>query len=134
MDKGRDDLAEESSGRADLISGGIDLFEDAPLAGQGSGSFATAFRSEVDKVTKPVSHTEPITVAAEQGLIGLIPYAAILVLSALVLFRPVAGRQRRPRWGGGCVRGAPRALARLRGLRDRPGDVGAPRARVALRE
>ena len=88
VDKGRDDLAEQSSGRTNLISGGLDLFADAPIAGQGSGSFATAYRQKVEKVKKPVSHTEPVTVAAEQGLIGLLPYAAILVLSTLVFLRP----------------------------------------------
>jgi O-antigen ligase len=88
VDKGRDDLAEESSGRADLITGGIDLFQDSPIIGQGAGSFATSYRLEIERVKKPVSHTEPITVAAEQGILGLIPYAAVLFLSAVVLLRP----------------------------------------------
>jgi putative inorganic carbon (HCO3(-)) transporter len=88
VDKDRTDLAEASSGRTNLISGGIDLFQDAPIAGQGSGSFATSYRQEVDRVRRPISHTEPVTVAAEQGLIGLIPYAAVIALSALLLFRP----------------------------------------------
>ena len=92
VDKDRTDLAEASSGRTNLISGGIDLFQDAPIAGQGSGSFATSYRQEVDKVRKPVSHTEPITVAAEQGIIGLIPYFAVLALAAVVLFRPWPSR------------------------------------------
>lgn len=88
VDKDRTDLAEASSGRTNLISGGLELFEDAPVFGQGSGSFATSYRREVDKVRRPVSHTEPITVAAEQGLIGLLPYLAVLGLTAVVLFRP----------------------------------------------
>lgn len=91
VDQGRDDLAEQSSGRTDLIGGGIDLFQAAPLVGQGSGSFATSFRREVEKTKRPVSHTEPITVAAEQGVLGLIPYAGILVFSALVFLRPWPG-------------------------------------------
>ncbi len=92
VDKDRTDLAETSSGRTNLISGGIDLFQDAPIAGQGSGSFATAYRREVDKVRRPVSHTEPVTVAAEQGIIGLIPYLAVIALAAVVLFRPWPSR------------------------------------------
>jgi putative inorganic carbon (hco3(-)) transporter len=88
VDEGRAGLAEVSSGRTDLIQGGLDLFADAPLAGQGSGSFATSYRQEVDKVRKPVSHTEPVTVAAEQGILGLVPYVAILVLATVVLLRP----------------------------------------------
>ncbi len=77
---------------------------------------------------KPVSHTEPVTVAAEQGMIGLIPYAAVLVLSALVLFRPWPARNA-PRAGvAAAYAGALRAFARLRGVCDRPCDVGAARA------
>ena len=129
IDKDRTDLAETSSGRTNLISGGIDLFQDAPIAGQGSGSFATAYRREVDKVRKPVSHTEPITVAAEQGIIGLIPYFAVLALAARRPLPALAfAEQRRARGCRGRIRGALRALARLRGLCDRPGDVGAARA------
>jgi O-antigen ligase len=91
VDKRRADLAESSSGRTNLITGGIDLFQDAPLGGQGSGSFATSYRQQVDKVQKPVSHTEPVTVAAEQGLLGLVPYAAVLVLSLALFLRPWPG-------------------------------------------
>ncbi len=92
VDTGRSDLAEVSSGRTDLIGGGLDLFEQAPVAGQGSGSFAVAYRREIEEVRKPVSHTEPITVAAEQGVIGLVPYLATLVLAGLVLLRPWPAR------------------------------------------
>lgn len=88
VDSDRADLAEVSSGRTPLIEGGIDLFQDAPLIGQGSGGFAISFRRKVEPIERPVSHNEPVTVAAEQGLIGLLPYAAVLVLSALVLLRP----------------------------------------------
>ncbi len=88
VDRDRDDLAELSSGRTSLISGGIDLFESQPLIGQGSGGFAISFRREIEPIERPVSHNEPVTVAAEQGLIGLIPYAAILAFSALLFLRP----------------------------------------------
>jgi len=87
VDKGRTDLAEVSSGRTDLIGGGIDLFKAAPIAGQGSGSFAVAYRRDIEEVRQPVSHTEPITVAAEQGVLGLLPYLATLVFAGLLLFR-----------------------------------------------
>ena len=121
VDKDRTDLAEASSGRTNLISGGIDLFQDAPIAGQGSGSFATSYRREVDKVRKPVSHTEPITVAAEQGIIGLIPYFAVLALAAR---RPLPARglrettpapgSRPPSRRSSCTRSATRALRSTR--------------------
>ena len=88
VQRDRDDLAEKSSGRTDLIGGGINLFKDEPIVGQGSGGFAIAFRKKEKKIEKPVSHTEPITVAAEQGVVGLLPYAAVLILAGVVMLRP----------------------------------------------
>jgi len=74
----------DTSGRANLVSGGIHLFAQRPIYGYGSGSFPKAYREHVKSHKAPVSvsHTEPITVAAEQGLLGLSLYAA-LVLAAL---------------------------------------------------
>jgi O-antigen ligase len=74
----------DTSGRANLVSGGIHLFSQRPVYGYGSGSFPKAYREHVrtHKAPVSVSHTEPITVAAEQGLVGLVLYAA-LVLTAL---------------------------------------------------
>jgi O-Antigen ligase len=76
----------DTSGRASLISGGADLFGDRPVWGYGSGSFSAAFRKHAGGKT-PVSesHTEPVTVAAEQGLIGLALYIALITTSLLVL-------------------------------------------------
>ena len=82
------DLAEVSSGRTSLITGGRELFEEEPLVGQGSGAFAISYRKKVEQVKRPVSHTEPVTVAAEQGLLGLLPYAAIILFSIAVFARP----------------------------------------------
>lgn len=88
IERERDDLGEATSGREGLIEGGIELFEMKPIAGHGSGSFAINFRREIQKLEKPVSHTEPVTVAAEQGALGLLPYTAVVVLSLLVVLRP----------------------------------------------
>ena len=88
IERERPDLGEVSSGRTDLISGGIELFIDKPLGGWGAGAFGVSYRREIEKLEKPVSHTEPVTVAAEQGALGLVPYGAILVLSAIVVLRP----------------------------------------------
>jgi hypothetical protein len=67
-------------GRCSLISGGAKLFEQRPLWGYGAGSFPRAYREHAATKKAPVvvSHTEPMTVAAEQGLIGLLAYAALL--------------------------------------------------------
>ena len=70
----------DTSGRANLVSGGIHLFGQRPIYGYGSGSFPTAYKEHVatHKAPVSVSHTEPITVAAEQGVIGLALYAALI--------------------------------------------------------
>jgi len=74
----------DTSGRANLVSGGIHLFAQRPIYGYGSGSFPKAYREHVETHKAPVSisHTEPITIAAEQGFLGLAAYIA-LVLTAL---------------------------------------------------
>jgi putative inorganic carbon (HCO3(-)) transporter len=71
----------DTSGRANLVSGGVHLFAQRPVYGYGSGSFPKAYRKHVKTRKAPVSvsHTEPITVAAEQGLVGLALYAALVV-------------------------------------------------------
>lgn len=72
----------QSSGRASLVSGGVDLFAARPIGGWGSGSFSAAYRREFragSPAAVTASHTTPVTVAAEQGLVGLLAYIAILV-------------------------------------------------------
>ncbi len=76
-----DRLNVDTGGRADLVSGGVELFGQRPLWGYGAGGFPAAYKEHIATENAPVSvsHTEPITVAAEQGLIGLIAYAALLI-------------------------------------------------------
>jgi O-antigen ligase len=78
-----DRLNVETGGRSNLVSGGTDLFAQRPLWGYGAGSFPRAYREHIATKKAPVlvSHTEPVTVAAEQGLIGLVAYAALLVVA-----------------------------------------------------
>src|SRR4029077_3638369 len=73
----------DTGGRANLVSGGTDLFAQRPIWGYGAGSFPRAYREHAATKKAPVSvsHTEPVTVAAEQGLIGLAAYAALLVVA-----------------------------------------------------
>jgi putative inorganic carbon (HCO3(-)) transporter len=73
----------DTSGRANLVSGGLHLFAQRPVHGYGSGSFPKAYREHVRtrEVPVSVSHTEPITVAAEQGLVGLAAYAALIAVA-----------------------------------------------------
>jgi len=76
-----DRLNVDTGGRANLVSGGLHLFGQRPVYGYGSGSFPKAYRQHIDTDKAPVSvsHTEPITIAAEQGLVGLALYAALVV-------------------------------------------------------
>jgi len=83
-----------TSGRTKLIDGGLELFADRPLYGYGSGSFETEYKRHGNATTAnatSASHTIPITIAAEQGVIGLAVYVALLVAAFAVLFRG-AGR------------------------------------------
>jgi putative inorganic carbon (HCO3(-)) transporter len=87
-----------TSGRSTLVSGGVDLARDRPIAGWGAGSFRREYRRH-EKTSNArasaASHTIPITVAAEQGVGGLILYLALLVVAI-----------------GGLLRGARQSIAR----------------------
>jgi O-antigen ligase len=78
-----------SSGRAGLVSGGLDLFADRPLWGYGSGSFVREYRRTNPGTSQNLSasHTIPITIAAEQGLIGELPYIALVVVALVGLIQ-----------------------------------------------
>lgn len=78
-----DRLNVDISGRGNLISGGAELFSERPLWGYGSGSFQHAYSAHREKknVLVTISHTEPVTVAAEQGLIGLVAYVGLIVIA-----------------------------------------------------
>jgi O-antigen ligase len=83
-----------TSGRAKLITGGLELFAERPLTGYGSGSFETEYRRHEGGTAAnavSASHTIPVTVAAEQGVLGLALYAALIVVALATLFRG-AGR------------------------------------------
>ena len=77
---------EAARGQVDLVKGGIRLARDRPGWGWGSGSFGAAFSRHIERAKTTVSHTEPITVAAEQGVVGLVVYLALVVLAVIVMF------------------------------------------------
>jgi O-antigen ligase len=86
-----------TSGRTTLVSGGLELFAKRPLEGYGSGSFETEYKrhskasaASAENATS-ASHTIPVTIAAEQGIVGLAVYVALLLCAFVVLFRG-AGR------------------------------------------
>jgi O-antigen ligase len=96
-----------TSGRTKLIEGGLRLFADRPLQGFGPGSFAQEYRAR-EHVTSTsatsASHTIPITVAAEQGIVGLALYVALLVSGFGVLFRGAGRSPPRPKPGDTSLR------------------------------
>lgn len=99
-----DRLNVDLSGRGSLVSGGVDLFAERPVQGYGSGSFQAAYRDHRENKDAPVtvSHTEPVTVAAEQGLIGLLVYLALIVVALGTLGRGL--------WSGSAGRAARAAV------------------------
>jgi O-antigen ligase len=102
-------LNKDTSGRANLVSEGVALFGDRPIWGYGSGSFSTAYRKHRSGGggRLSVSHTEPVTVAAEQGLIGLAAYLTLLIAAFTTLLRGMkSGMQglRSPPSAGGAGR------------------------------
>ena len=85
-----------TSGRTALISGGWRLFEHRPVLGWGSAAFALQYRAHESASSEravSASHTIPVTVAAEQGIVGLAVYLALL---AAALGRLFAAARERP--------------------------------------
>ncbi len=82
-----------SSGRGGLVSGGLSLFGDRPVWGYGSGSFVTEYRAHNRHTATALSasHTIPITVAAEQGLIGELVYLAFVIAAIVCVVRRSRG-------------------------------------------
>ena len=83
------ELDRATSGRANLIGGGLRMVRDRPVLGFGSGSYAERYRERERVSSEKVaaaSHTIPLTVTAEQGLIGLAAYLALVALSLALLF------------------------------------------------
>ncbi|MDX6642042.1 MAG: hypothetical protein QOD76_4, partial [Solirubrobacteraceae bacterium] len=85
-----------TSGRSDLIRGGLELFGKRPLQGWGSGAFEREYRRHREtssETAAAASHTIPITVAVEQGVVGLVVYLALL---AAAFGRLLAGARGSP--------------------------------------
>jgi O-antigen ligase len=90
-------LDKATSGRFDLVSGALSMARDRPVWGFGSGSFAERYREREgvrSERVAAVSHTIPLTVAAEQGLIGLLAYIALMAAAFRLVFGGVRTRLR----------------------------------------
>jgi hypothetical protein len=84
-----------TSGRSRLVSVTLDVFEKRPVAGVGIGGQprASTDLSGKGSPNRNASHTTPLTVLAEQGVIGLALYAWLLGAAAWALLL-VARRDR----------------------------------------
>jgi putative inorganic carbon (HCO3(-)) transporter len=89
-----------TEGHGTLVSGGLKLARHRPLYGYGSASFSKEFAREehVPPGDTTISHSEPVTVAAEQGAIGVIAYLALLAAALWALLDGL--RRTAPGWGG----------------------------------
>ena len=94
---GRDGtLNRATSGRATIVENGVRIVAEQPLVGVGVGGFREAYADRLGLRRDPeggVSHTTPLTVAAEEGAIGLALFAWLLVAAFLVALK---GDVRRP--------------------------------------
>ncbi len=77
-----------TSGRSRLVSVTLDAFEERPIAGVGVGGQprASADLSGKGSPSRNASHTTPLTVLAELGVIGLTLYVWLLVAAGWALF------------------------------------------------
>jgi putative inorganic carbon (HCO3(-)) transporter len=88
-----------TEGHGTLVSGGLKLARHRPFYGYGSASFSKEFAREEDVPPgdTTISHSEPVTVAAEQGAIGVIAYLALLAAALWTVLGGLRGMA--PGWG-----------------------------------
>lgn len=90
-----------TSGRSSLLESTARVFADHPLVGVGVGAQPKASREEPGgrrETRRNASHTTPLTVAAELGVVGLAAYLGFLAGAARLL---ASARRRRPAFGLG---------------------------------
>jgi O-antigen ligase len=87
-------LSHITSGRSTLVSTGMKVALHHPVLGVGVGGFKRAYADLAHLKGKDpkaaASHTTPITVAAENGLPGLVLFVWLLATALLLAFRRLA--------------------------------------------
>ena len=92
---GPSQLNRVTRGRLELVRNGLRIAAAHPLIGVGVGGFEQAYLERYrppPNLKNPVSHTTPVTVVAETGIIGLALFSWLLAAAAVVAFvRPRRG-------------------------------------------
>jgi O-antigen ligase len=92
-------LDRATSGRFDLVVTGIEIAAEHPLLGVGVGGFQQAYDERVGpdgRSSLDASHTTPVTVAAETGLVGLALFAWLVATAFVGVFRAGAAARSVP--------------------------------------
>ena len=85
-----DGLNRATSGRSKLVGNGLRIAADDPVFGVGTGGFKDAYAARQNlrgEAPATASHTTPVTVAAETGIVGLVLFGWLLVAAFLLAFR-----------------------------------------------
>jgi O-antigen ligase len=83
-------LTRTTGGRSTLVAVGLRIARDHPFAGVGIGGFKEAYAERVSRsaaARTTASHTTPVTVAAETGIVGLVIFAWLVAAGLFVAFR-----------------------------------------------
>jgi O-antigen ligase len=95
LDESKSGLDKVTSGRAALVSNGLKIAGDHPLAGVGTGGFKRAYAEKTGlkgrEPKKAASHSTPVTVAAETGIPGLLLLGWLTVAALSAAFRAGGG-------------------------------------------
>jgi O-antigen ligase len=89
-----DGLNRATGGRFDLVSNGVRIAADRPVAGVGVGGFERAYTERVEgprRFEEPASHNVLVSVAAESGLVGLALFVWLVATAFVVAFRRTRG-------------------------------------------
>jgi hypothetical protein len=79
-----------TSGRASLIANGIRIAKAHPALGVGLGGFEHAYSKRTHRTArKSASHNTPVTVAAEEGGLGVVLYFWLLVSLLVMAYRRI---------------------------------------------
>ena len=85
-------LDRASSGRSDIVRNTAEVIAEHPILGVGIGGEELATRAvgKASGRTRVPSHTTPLTVAAELGILGIIAYLLFIGATVVALFRLAA--------------------------------------------